>query len=120
MSLKLNDKTLFQSKALIGARMCESSSGSRVEVFDPATSQVLGTVPEMNSRDTQAAISEAESALPAWRSLTAAARSDLLRTWFQLVTDASEDLATLITAECGKPMAESRGEVAYAASFLKW
>ena len=120
MSLKLNDKTLFQSKALIGARMCESSSGSRVEVFDPATSQVLGTVPEMNSRDTQDAISEAESALSAWRSLTAAARSDLLRAWFQLVTDASEDLATLITAECGKPMAESRGEVTYAASFLKW
>ena len=120
MVLKLTDGALFQSKALIGARVCESSSGSRVEVLDPATSQVLGTVPEMNSNDTQSAISEAEKALPAWRGLTAGARSDLLKKWYQLVATASEDLAILITAECGKPIAESRGEVAYAASFLQW
>ena len=64
MVLKLSDGTLFQSKALIGENVCESSSGSRVEVLDPATSQVLGTVPEMDSTDTQVAISEAAKALP--------------------------------------------------------
>ena len=120
MVLKLSDGTLFQSKALIGENVCESSSGSRVEVLDPATSQVLGTVPEMDSTDTQVAISEAAKALPIWRDIPAGARSELLLTWYQLVLDASEDLATLITAECGKPKVESLGEVAYAASFLKW
>ena len=111
MVLKLSDGTLFQSKALIGENVCESSSGSRVEVLDPATSQVLGTVPEMDSTDTQVAISEAAKALPIWRDIPAGARSELLLTWYQLVLDASEDLATLITAECGKPKVESLGEV---------
>ena len=120
MDFELTDVSLLQSGALIGGEVCESISGSRVDVTNPATSEIIGSVPEMNGEDTQKAIAAAESALAEWRTTAANVRSKRLQAWHRQVIDATEDLALLITAECGKPLSESRGEVAYAASFLEW
>ncbi len=120
MDFELTDVSLLQSGAMIGGEVCESISGSRVDVTNPATSEIIGSVPEMNGEDTQKAIAAAESALAEWRTTAANVRSKRLQAWHRQVVDATEDLALLITAECGKPLSESRGEVAYAASFLEW
>lgn len=120
MVFKLNDVSLLQSGAFIGGKQCESISGSRVDVMDPATSETIGSVPEMNGEDARRAIAAAEAAMTTWRTTTATVRSERLQAWHRHVIDSAEDLAQLITAECGKPLNESRGEVAYAASFLEW
>ena len=120
MVFELTDMSLVQSEAIIGGKVCESVTGYRVDVIDPATSEIIGSVPAMNGEDAQKAIAAAEAALIPWRATTASARSERLRTWHKHVLEAKEDLARLITAECGKPIGESRGEVAYAASFLEW
>jgi succinate-semialdehyde dehydrogenase/glutarate-semialdehyde dehydrogenase len=120
MVFKLNDVSLLQSEAFIGGKQCESISGSRVDVIDPATSETIGSVPEMNGEDARRAIIAAEAAMATWRTTTATVRSERLQAWHRHVMDSAEDLAQLITAECGKPLNESRGEVAYAASFLEW
>ena len=120
MVFELTDVSLLQSGALIGGKVCESISGSRVDVIDPATSEIIGSVPEMNGEDTQKAIAGAETALAEWRTTPAKVRCKRLQAWHRYVIDSTEDLAKLITAECGKPLSESRGEVAYAASFLEW
>lgn len=91
-----------------------------VEVDNPATGAVLGRVPDLGAREAEAAIAAAEAALPAWRGLLARERSRLLRRWFDAIVDAQEDLARILTAEQGKPLAEARGEIAYAASFIEW
>ena len=109
-----------QSRALIGGTWCEAASGRRLEVIDPATGVAIGSVPEMGAVDTGHAIEAAATALPRWRQQTAKARGQLLRQWFEEVTAAASDLAAIITAESGKPVAEARGEVAYAAAFLEW
>ena len=118
--LELTDVSLVQSEANIGGKVSESISGSRVDVIDPATSEIIGSVPEMNGEDARRAIAAAETALATWGTTTAAVRSERLHAWHRHVMDSTEDLARLITAECGKPLSESRGEVAYAASFLQW
>ena len=120
MVFELTDVSLLQSGALIGGKVCESISGSRVDITDPATSEIIGSVPEMNGEDTRKAIAVAESALAEWRTTPANFRSKRLLAWHRHVIDSTEDLAQLITAECGKPLNESRGEVVYAASFLEW
>ncbi len=120
MVFELTDMSLVQSEAIVGGNVCESVTGCRVDVIDPATSEIIGSVPAMNGEDAQKAIAAAEAALIPWRAKTASARSERLRTWHKHVLEAKEDLAKLITAECGKPIGESRGEVAYAASFLEW
>ena len=120
MVFELTDASLLQSGACIAGKVCESISGSRVDVIDPATSEIIGSVPEMNGEDARKAIAAAETALATWRTTTAAVRSERLHAWHRHVMESKEDLAQLITAECGKPIAESRGEVAYAASFLEW
>ena len=120
MVFELADMSLLQSEAIVGGKKCESVTGCRVDVIDPATSEIIGSVPAMNGEDAQKAIAAAEAALIPWRAKTASARSERLRTWHKHVLEAKEDLAKLITAECGKPIGESRGEVAYAASFLEW
>ena len=120
MVFELTDVSLLQSGAFIDGKVCESISGSRVDVIDPATSKIIGSVPEMNGEDSRKAIAAAETALATWRTTTATVRSKHLHAWHRHVTDSAEDLAQLITAECGKPLSESRGEVAYAASFLEW
>ena len=120
MVFELTDASLLQTGACIAGKVCESISGSRVDVIDPATSEIIGSVPEMNGEDARKAIAAAEKALATWRTTTAAVRSERLQAWHRHVMESKEDLAQLITAECGKPIAESRGEVAYAASFLEW
>src|SRR5204863_6392301 len=86
----------------------------------PATGEQLGTVPRMGAAEAKRAIDAAERAWPAWRAKTAKERAAILRRWFDLMMANQEDLAQLMTAEQGKPLTESRGEVAYAASFLEW
>ena len=120
MVFGLTDVSLLQSGALIGGKVCESISGFRVDITDPATSEIIGSVPEMNGEDTRKAIAVAESSLAEWRTTPANVRSKRLLAWHRHVIDSTEDLAQLITAECGKPLNESRGEVVYAASFLEW
>ena len=89
-------------------------------ITNPATGEVLGHVPELGAAETRRAIEAAHAALPGWRALTAQARATILRRWFNLLLEHQEDLATLMTLEQGKPLAEARGEIAYAASFLEW
>ena len=120
MVLELADMSLVQSGAHIGGEVCESVTGSCVDVIDPANAEVIGSVPEMNGDDTRQAILAADVALDVWKTTTAASRSERLQAWHTHVIESKEDIARLITAESGKPIAESRGEVEYAASFLKW
>ena len=113
MVLELADMSLVQSGAHIGGKVCESVTGSCVDVIDPANTEVIGSVPEMNGDDTRQAILAADVALDAWKTTTAASRSERLQAWHTHVIESKEDIARLITAESGKPIAESRGEVEY-------
>ena len=96
------------------------SSDSTIEVTNPATGQVIGTVPALGAEETRTAIDAAAAAQPAWAAKTAKERAGVLRRWYELMIEHSEDLAALMTTEQGKPLAEARGEVAYAASFAEW
>lgn len=87
---------------------------------DPASGKPIGTVPEMDRADTEAAIAAAAAALPSFRKTTGRERSRMLRKWYQLMIDNADDLAKLITWENGKPMADAKGEVTYAANFFEW
>ncbi|WP_341685146.1 NAD-dependent succinate-semialdehyde dehydrogenase [Limnohabitans sp.] len=114
----LKDPSLLKTDALINGQWVAGSS--RFEVSDPATGHKLADVANLGAKDAEAAIAAANAAWPAWKNKTAKERSILLRKWFDLLIANTEDLARLMTAENGKPMAESRGEVAYGASFVEW
>ena len=114
----LKDPSLLKTSALINGQWVQGSG--TFEVTDPATGLKLADVANLGAADAEAAIAAANAAWPAWRSKTAKERSILLRKWFDLLIAHTEDLARLMTAENGKPMAESRGEVAYGASFVEW
>lgn len=118
--LMLQDGRLFRQACYVNGRWLESGSGDTIAVDNPATGEVIGTVPRLGVTATRRAIDAAHQALPAWRRKTAKERALVLRRWFDLMMANQEDLAHLMTAEQGKPLAESRGEVAYAASFLEW
>ncbi|KXU38912.1 NAD-dependent succinate-semialdehyde dehydrogenase [Ventosimonas gracilis] len=118
--MQLQDQSLFRQQAYIDGAWLDADSGQTISVNNPATGETLGTVPKMGGAETRRAIEAAERALPAWRALTAKERSARLRKWFELMLENQEDLARLMTCEQGKPLAESRGEIAYAASFLEW
>jgi len=96
------------------------TSERRIEVEDPADGSVLASVPNLGEQETRDAIAAAHAALPEWRNLTSKARAEILRAWHGLMVRHQEDLARLLTAEQGKPLAEARAEVAYAAGFLEW
>src|SRR5205823_6940776 len=98
----------------------ESDSGETFPVVDPATGETIAEVPRMGVAETRRAIERAERALPSWRSLVAKDRARILRRWADLMLDHQEDLARLLTTEQGKPLAEARVEVEYAASFYEW
>jgi len=117
---QLTDPSLLKSKTYINGEWINASSGATFEVHDPSTGKLIGTQPEMNAADTEAAIAAAAAALPAFRKLTGRERSRMLRKWYQLMVDNADDLAKLITWENGKPFADAKGEVAYAASFFEW
>lgn len=116
----LQNQALFRSRAYIDGQWADADSGATFEVRNPATGGRLGTVPSMGETETRRAIIAAEDAGPAWRARTAKDRAAILRRWHDLMLANQDDLAALMTAEQGKPLAESRGEIAYAASFIEW
>ncbi|WP_448203161.1 NADP-dependent succinate-semialdehyde dehydrogenase [Azospirillum sp. sgz302134] len=118
--LGLKDAELLRFQCFIDGRWVDADSGKTVEVTNPADGTVLGAVPMMGADETRRAIEAADRAWPAWRAKTAKERAKILRAWFDLMMAAQEDLARIMTAEQGKPLAEARGEVAYAASFIEW
>src|SRR5690606_9517683 len=120
LPMKLKDTALFRQQAHVDGRWLDADSGAVIDVNDPATGKTLGTVPKMGAAETRKAIEAANRALPAWRALTGKERSARLRRWFELMMENQEDLAMLMTHEQGKPLAESRGEIAFAASFIEW
>jgi len=116
----LADQRLFREASYIDGVWVGARSGATIAVDDPATGGVIGTVPRLGAAETREAINAASRAFPEWRGQTAKARAAVLRRWFELVLENQEDLARLMTIEQGKPLAESRAEVVYGASFLEW
>jgi succinate-semialdehyde dehydrogenase/glutarate-semialdehyde dehydrogenase len=118
--LQLKDPTLLRQQAYINGQWSDADNGATLAVTNPATGEQLGTIPLMGAAETKRAISAANAAWPAWRKKSARERAIILRKWNDLILENTEDLAQLMTAEQGKPLAESRGEVAYGASFIEW
>src|SRR5207253_2497589 len=118
--MKLQDEKLFRQKCYIDGEWVDADDRTTIPVKDPASGETLGTVPKMGAEETRRAIEAADKALPAWRGRTAKERAQILRRWFDLMMANQDDLARLMTLEQGKPLAESKGEVAYAAAFLEW
>ncbi len=116
----LKDAALFRTRCYIDGTWCDADEGQALEVRNPANGQLLGTVPNMGAAETRRAIEAANRAWPAWRALTAKDRSAILRKWYALMIEHQDDLAVLMTAEQGKPLVESRGEISYAAAFIEW
>jgi aspartate-semialdehyde dehydrogenase len=117
---RLADARLFREQAYVGGRWTAARNGRVTGVTNPATGERLGVVPALGAAETEAAIAAAAEAFPAWRRKLPQERAALLRRWYELMLDAREDLALLMTLEQGKPLAEARGEIDYAASFIEW
>jgi succinate-semialdehyde dehydrogenase/glutarate-semialdehyde dehydrogenase len=118
--MKLRDPDLLRTRAFVGGQWLDAASGATLAVLNPATREPIGAVPDMGVSDTRRAIEAASLAYPAWAALTAKERAAILRRWYELLMANQDDLATLMTAEQGKPLAESKGEIAYGASFIEW
>ena len=116
----LSDPGLLRDKAFIGGEWVEAADGSTFDVVDPASGEVIGSVPAMSTADTKKAIDAAEGAFEGWGKGLAKERARVMRRWADLMRDNIEDLSLILTAEQGKPLAESRAEIEYAASFLEW
>ena len=120
MSLSLSDPTLLQTQAYIGGAWVDADDGSTFPVSNPANGELLVRVAKMGATETRRAIEAASLAMDGWKAQPAKHRAGVLRKWFDLMLENQEDLATIMTAEQGKILAESRGEVAYGASFIEW
>ncbi len=118
--MRLSDPDLLRQQCHVNGHWVNASSGGTAPVRNPATGDVMGTVPAMNAGDTRQAIEAAHAALPAWRAQTAKDRATILKRLHGLMLRHQEDLAIIMTAEQGKPLAESRGEIGYAAAFIEW
>ena len=118
--MQLKDPKLFRQQCYIDGKWVDAGNRETIPVNNPADNSILGQVPKMGADETRAAIEAAERALPEWRQRTGKERAAVLRKLFDLMLANQEDLAQLMTAEQGKPLAESRGEIAYAASFIEW
>jgi succinate-semialdehyde dehydrogenase / glutarate-semialdehyde dehydrogenase len=118
--MKLTDPKLLCQQCYIDGAWADADDGSVVDVTDPATGEMLGSVPKMGAAETGRAIAAANQALPEWRRKTAKERAAILRRWNDLMLENQDDLAKLMTCEQGKPFAEAKGEIAYAASFVEW
>ncbi|MCK0746588.1 NAD-dependent succinate-semialdehyde dehydrogenase [Chromohalobacter nigrandesensis] len=116
----LQENSLFRPFAYIDGNWVAADSGEQIEVDDPATGEIVGRMPKLGRAETERAIEAAESAWPAWRALTAQERADTLMKWYDLMLEHQDELAAIMTAEQGKPLKEAAGEIAYAASFLRW
>src|ERR1700741_1478261 len=117
-ALPLKDPKLFRTECYVDGSWVGTSQ--KINVVNPASGSVLGTIQKMGAEETRRAIEAAERAWPAWRAKTAKERALILRKWFDLMMANQEDLAQILTAEQGKPLTESRGEIAYGASFIEW
>jgi len=111
---------LLREQCYIAGEWVGADSGKTIDVTNPATGELLGTVPNCGAEETRRAIDAAEAALPAWRAKTAKERAGVLRKWFDLMMANQEELARILTMEQGKSLAEARGEIAYGASFIEW
>jgi succinate-semialdehyde dehydrogenase/glutarate-semialdehyde dehydrogenase len=119
-ALSLKDPKLFREQCYVDGEWLDATSRKSIDVKNPATGAVLGRVPNLGAAETRRAIEAAERAWPAWRAKTGKERAVALRKWFDLMMANQEDLAQILTAEQGKPLAEARGEIAYGASFIEW
>ena len=119
-TFSLQNPDLFRQQGYIGGNWCDAESGATIEVNNPATGEILGTVPRMGANETWRAIEAAKDAFAEWSRRPAKERSNLLRGWYDLIMANVDDLGALMTAEQGKPLAEAKGEVVYAASFIEW
>jgi succinate-semialdehyde dehydrogenase / glutarate-semialdehyde dehydrogenase len=117
---RLRDKSLFRQQIFIDGVWSAASSKAELPVDNPATGEIIGSIPACGTADTRAAIEAAKTAFVHWRMRTAAERAAVLERWYGLVLDNADDLAVIMTAEQGKPLAEAKGEVLYGASFIKW
>ena len=118
--MQLKNTQLLRQQAYIDGQWLDADSGQTIAVSNPATGAIIGQVPKMGRAETRRAIEAAERALPAWSALTAKDRANRLRRWFELMLENQDDLGRLMTIEQGKPLAEAKSEIAYAASFLEW
>ncbi|KFY15359.1 hypothetical protein V492_02032, partial [Pseudogymnoascus sp. VKM F-4246] len=118
---KLNDPSLLKLDVnFVDGEWVKAKSGSTFDVYDPTSSKVIGSVPDMDSADTELAITAAATAFKSFKTWTGRERSKVLRKWYDLMVANQEDIATLITWENGKPLADARGEATYAANFFEW
>ncbi|MBP6345038.1 NAD-dependent succinate-semialdehyde dehydrogenase [Neisseriaceae bacterium CLB008] len=118
--MQLKDQSLFKQQCYIDGQWLNADSGQTLTVTNPATGEVLGTVPKMGQAETLKAIAAAEAAMKTWKKTPAKARANILRKWFDLMMANQDDLAAILTAEQGKPLAEAKGEIAYGASYIEW
>src|ERR1700694_1944464 len=118
--MKLRDADLLRTRAFVGGKWVDDTNGATHQGVNPATREPIRAVPERGAGETRRAIETSAQAFPAWAAQTAKERAAVLRRWYELLMANLEDLATLMTAEQGKPLAESKGEIAYAASFIEW
>ncbi|MEQ5178158.1 NAD-dependent succinate-semialdehyde dehydrogenase [Proteus genomosp. 6] len=118
--MKITTNPYFREQGYIDGLWCNAKNNETVDVIDPATGALLGTVPNMATQEAIMAVDAAQKALPKWRALTAHQRGALLQNWFRLITENKRKLAELMTFEQGKPVAEAEGEITYAASFIEW
>ena len=118
--MQISDSGLLKGQAYIDGQWCDADNGETVSVLNPANGKAIAEVAKCGTAETRRAIEAAEKAQVVWRQTTAKERAALLRKWFSLMLDAQEDLAQILTAEQGKPLAEARGEVAYGANYIEW
>ena len=116
----LKDPSLLRQQAFVGGAWCDADDGQTIAVTNPANGETVASVPHMGAAETKRAIDAANAAWPAWRKLPAKERAAILRKWNDLMLENADDLALLMTLEQGKPLAEAKGEVAYAASYFEW
>ena len=118
--IQMSDPSLFREQCYVDGAWVDADSRATTEVSDPASGEVIGTVPKLGATETRRAIEAADRAFKSWSRTTAKERAKILRKWFDLMMENQEDLAILMTREQGKPLAESRGEIAYGAAFVEW
>ena len=120
MRLSLSDPGLLKSQAYIGGQWVNADDGATIDVTNPVNGELVSTVPKLGATETARAVAAAAAAMPEWARKPAKARANIMRKWFDLMMQHQEDLARIMTAEQGKVLAESRGEIAYGAAFVEW
>ncbi|MDC5528489.1 NAD-dependent succinate-semialdehyde dehydrogenase [Acinetobacter baumannii] len=118
--MQLNELALFRQQAFVAGKWCDADHQQTSEILNPATLEVIGTVPNMGKAEAERAIEAAKEAWPLWKNKTAKDRSIILKKWFVLIISNADELAFILTSEQGKPLAEAKGEILYAASFIEW